>query len=460
MDEEQVQDPKEQVKKFFENDDFLIVSPITIEANSYYGQKSPWHEDGYYGTRAFEDRTSKGGKIYYIVNKKTGEKQSFYKNRYGDLFYDENTELTKSDIKDLIKFAPTAKSVLSDLTGSDIFKKLRQFAKGKLDSKTLKLSDKLISDVKIKYNMPGDSKVIIEFNDDDELWNILDLDENDVWFLNRLYSGNFEFTDSDRIWYDNKEGYGIFSYFNDDNFEKLKKISSTVMPGVELSEHDDSNLGKLFVKLTDNFDNELNKMSWSLIDEINTKANLIAEKEVIGEIDTYLENRGFKVVKNFYRLSISVVDLLMLYSMWGNKNADIKELLEHELSPKTGDRIGGWGDNYHEYEGHGVDANSLNNEFSIQLDKILEELESDEYKEYYELLKKITSKYKLNTWYETPKDKNILFFIDKIDTESLLIKVKLRKRGGNYWDKSHYFSEENFNNLLYQPELFDIFDES
>jgi hypothetical protein len=63
MDEEQVQDPKEQVKKFFENDDFLIISPLTVESNICYVQKSTWHKDEYYGTKIFEDRTDKCGLI-------------------------------------------------------------------------------------------------------------------------------------------------------------------------------------------------------------------------------------------------------------------------------------------------------------------------------------------------------------------------------------------------------------
>jgi hypothetical protein len=78
MDEEQVQDPRDQVEKIFEDDNVLIVSPLTIEGNRYYGQESPWYEEGYYGTKDFERKLASGGKIYYIVNKKTAQSSKMY----------------------------------------------------------------------------------------------------------------------------------------------------------------------------------------------------------------------------------------------------------------------------------------------------------------------------------------------------------------------------------------------
>jgi hypothetical protein len=141
MDEEQSQDPKDQVEKLFEDDNILIVSPLTIEANRYYGNNTPWHDDGYHGTKDFEYRLASGGKIYYIINKKTNEKDSFYRTQDGD------TGLSKDDIDNLFKLAPTARKVLNDITGSDVFKKLRQYAKGKIDYRTLINSDDLIYSV-------------------------------------------------------------------------------------------------------------------------------------------------------------------------------------------------------------------------------------------------------------------------------------------------------------------------
>jgi len=101
MDEEQIQDPRDQVEKLFEDDNVLIVSPLTIDANTYCEKNTQWYDNGYNGTKDFENLLSSGGKIYYIINKKTGEKNSFYRTQDGD------TGLSKNDVDNLFKLVHT-----------------------------------------------------------------------------------------------------------------------------------------------------------------------------------------------------------------------------------------------------------------------------------------------------------------------------------------------------------------
>jgi len=460
MDEDQVQDPKHHVEKVFEDDNTLIVSPLTNEANGYYGGKGPWYEEGYYGNRDFEKRVENGGRIYHIINKKTGEKDSFYKDQYGQLFYNEITKLKKDDIDELIKFAPTAKKVLIDITGSDIFKKLKQFAKGKIDKNTLAHSDELIYDLKQNNSSLGDSTLILRFDEDEDLFNILDLSDDDIWFLNVISSRDYEFIDGDKMWDDNKEGYGIFRWFNNENLEKLKQISQIVFPGREFQNDNEKFLGELYMKLEEHFDRQLNNMDYEYMDEYNSVTSERARTEVNEEFNKYLNDNGFDMIRKFDTLTISVVDLIYLFSINGRKSDTLKEFLEVALKPSKNQSVGGWGDNYYEYEGR-VDSEKLNDKFTWELDKILDSLaENDKFKEYFELHERISSKYRLGVWHKTPKDKNILFLIRKIDPDNLTIKVDLRKSEGNNWDKTHHFSEENFNKFLYNPELFSIFDEN
>jgi hypothetical protein len=460
MDEEQVQDPKHHAEKVFEDDNILIVSPLTNEANGYYGGKGPWYEEGYYGNREFEKRLENGGKIYHIINKTTGEKDSFYKDQYGQLFYNEITKLKKDDIDNLIKFAPTAKKVLNDITGSDIFKKLKQFAKGKIDKNTLIHSDDLIYDIKVNSNSLGDSAILLRYDEDEGLFNVLELSDDDIWFLNLIMSQDYDFIDSDRMWDDNKSGYGIFSLFNDSNTNKLKEISKLVLPNEKFNKESEDFLGKLYRKLDEYFDRQLDAMNWVYMDEYNDKSSENARNEIGAEINNYLNDKGFTLIRKYDTLSISIGDLVYLYSITGRRYDDLKALLENILGPKGGRHsVGGWGDNFYEYEGR-VDTEKLNNEFEFQLGKIWDSLSEDEgMQEYFKLHERIVSKYKLNTWYSTPKDTKILFRIKKIDPETLKIEVDLRKSGGDDWDKTHYFTEENFNKFLHQPELFSIFDE-
>lgn len=461
MDEEQYKEPKDEVTKVFEDDNILIVSPLTIEANMYYGQKSPWYEDGYYGGRDFETKRKVGGKIYYIINKKTGEKESFYKDQYGKCWYTQRSKLDKSEIEDLINFAPSAKKLIQELTGNESFKKLRQYAKGQIDEETLTNSDDLIYDIIVNKNSPGDSKIILEFDNDDDFFKILDLSDDDIWFLNAIMARDYDFKSSDSMWDDNKEGYGLFRWFNDENTNKLRQIASIVFPSEEFDNNSENYLGKLYRTLDERFSNELDRMNWELIDGINVASSENARKSIGKELNDYLEEKGFKLERTYDRISTTVADLVYLYSVKGLRYADINTLLESELKPKDKYSLGGWGNNYYEYEVNVEDEKALNSEFENQLDKILDAInEDDNLKEYFELVDKISSKYKFNTFYGTPKDKNILFQIKKIDPSTLRIEVMLRKSGSNDWDKRHWFTEENFNKFLHQPELFSIFNEN
>jgi hypothetical protein len=459
MDEEEVQDLKHQVEKIFEDDDVLIVSPLTNEANVYYGGQGPFYEEGYYGNREFEKRLENGGKIYHIINKKTGEKDSFYKDEYGQIFYNDITKVQKSDIEELIKFAPTAKRVIVNLTSSEIFRKLRQYAKRKLDVTTLENSDDLIHDVIQDRENPAGSTILLRFEEDEDLFNILDLSDDDIWFLNVIMSRDYEFMDSDRMWEDNKEGYGIFRWFNGENMQKLRDISRIVIPNEEFNEQSEQFMGNLYRKLDEHFERQLNNMCWTYIEDYNDVTSDRARTEISKEIDEYLNEKGFSLVRKYDTLSIGVSDLIYLYSITGRRSDNLKELLEGVLKPSSKDRFGGWGESYYEYEGK-VDFDKLNNEFEFQLEKIWDVLtEDDDMKEYFELYDRITSKYKLNTNYSTPKDYNITFKIKSIDPETKKITAVLSKKN-IVWDKTHSFTEENFNKFLHQPELFSIFDEN
>jgi hypothetical protein len=460
MDEEQYKEPKDEVTKVFEDDDILIVTPLTIEANMYYGQNSPWYEAGYYGTRDFETKRKVGGKIYYIINKKTGEKESFYKDQYGKCWYTQRSKIDESEIEDLITFAPSAKKLIQELTGNESFKKLKQYAKGKIEEDILTSSDDLIYDIVVNNSYPGDSTIILEFDDDDEFFKILDLSDDDIWFMNAVMSRDYEFKSSESMWEDNKEGYGLFRWFSSENTNKLRQIASIVFPSEEFNDNSESYLGKLYRTLDERFSNELDRMNWELIDGINTASSENARNSINKEINDYLEEKGFKLERSYDRISITIVDLIYLYSIKGMRYANIKTLLESVLKPKDRYNIGGWSESYYDYEVNVPDESTLYDEFDNQLDKILDSINEDNnLKEYFELVDNITSKYKLNTWHSTPKDNNILFRIRRIDPNTLKIMVELTKRDTSVWGKTHSFSEENFNKFLYHPELFSIFDE-
>ncbi len=462
------QDPKDQVDKVYEDDTYLIVTPLTVLANRYYGIKSPWYDDSWKGTKDFDEKLKSGGKIYYIVNKNSGEKDSFYRDQYGIVYNSPWEKMSKKTIKDLVHEYPAAKDIILKLTSKDFFKLLRKYASGKISAEVLAKSDDLIYDVRKMGEYPAQDLIILQFSDDDYfLEQILDLGTDDTWFIKAVYYRDFEFITSDGLWQNNKEGMGLFRYFDDSNMERLKKIATTLTPG-EFETGGDDYFGRLYKLLYDGYERDVDSMDYDLMDAINTSATEAARKEISKDFDEHLGSKGFKLVQPFDRISISVYDLIYQYSLTGKKTLPLFDLVKNVLNDNS--RFGGWGDSYYEYEGRGLDINALNEKFANVLDNIIEKMEENDdggIKEFYELHSRIFSKYKQDRWHETPKDKNILFRINKIYPGTLKIDVSFRKRAGrssfsgeSSWDKRHQFSEENFYKFLYQPELFDIFDEN
>jgi hypothetical protein len=90
------------------------------------------------------------------------------------------------------------------------------------------------------------------------------------------------------------------------------------------------------------------------------------------------------------------------------------------------------------------------------LDDIIEKMESDNnIQDFLDFRRRIESKYKMNTWYDLPKDKEIKFKIFGFHRETMKVDVQITANFKG--SKSFSLSEQGFQNLLYQPELFDLF---
>ena len=66
--------------------------------------------------------------------------------------------------------------------------------------------------------------------------------------------------------------------------------------------------------------------------------------------------------------------------------------------------------------------------------------------------KRVTSKFNMDKWYKLPKSDKVSFKIVGFDKENLKITIVLQKEFQGI--RTLDLSEENFNNLLYQPTLF------
>jgi len=105
---------KKDVKKIFENDNILIVKPLSHTSSCYYGAGTKWCTT-MAGTPSYFEDYSKNGSLYYLILKGVDRNNKFYKmainTRYGqpfpDVWYDSTDErLTKREIEAVLAHLP------------------------------------------------------------------------------------------------------------------------------------------------------------------------------------------------------------------------------------------------------------------------------------------------------------------------------------------------------------------
>jgi hypothetical protein len=340
----------------------------------------------------------------------------------------------------------------------DSFYGLRNFVKGRISKYELEGLDPLIDRIQEDRNNKAQSTVIISPKTSDDFCKMIGLSDDDMWFYQNINSpySSYELYDSYQVEQDFKDGYGIWYEFDDDSKEQLNKIAKYFYKKT-LDWSDENSLGQFGSKLLENFPRNIGNIIDDYAIEKNREFQHVAEEHVEREVENYLQKFGFKLYGD-YSLKTTVADLVSLYLQYGVPHLSIKKLLKEIFKDSRGE-IGGWDEDRYEYqdEQH-FDRVSFNRTVENELEKIMGNLEdeqdSDSLKKYLELVDKITSKFRIGTWYELPKDQEILFRIRGFDRDRSMIELTLKRRGnGESW-KDFSISEEGFNKLLYQPELF------
>ena len=78
-------------------------------------------------------------------------------------------------------------------------------------------------------------------------------------------------------------------------------------------------------------------------------------------------------------------------------------------------------------------------------------------KDYIDFRARVLNKFKMKTWYETPKDKDIIFSIQDFDPAKMTVQLSVKDRGTKLL-KDIAMDEENFIQFLHQPSLFKLDD--
>jgi len=367
-------------------------------------------------------------------------------------------KLTESELNRIVKRVLQTEQESEQEPDKNLVVGLRNFSKGRISKDELYRLDDSIYDIYVNEPL-GQSIITIQFEDDKELLKDIDLDEQDVWFMQAVngYQG-YEFQDSYQIEQDFKDGYIVYYELNDENNETLKNIAQIVLPEKEYDIENEEYRSELSRILLDLFPTEIGWILGDYESEKENEMNEVAKEHITIEFNQPLEENGIGLNYDMDEVEITLADLYLGALQLNMFNSDAKEIISAMIQKALGNNIGGWYENSYEFQDESkFDKVSFNREVDRQLKKISETLEeqSDEVytiKDYIEFRNRLTSKYKLKNWYNVPKDNNIMFFIDSINFPDMSVKFRIKDKSlGTY--KSFELSEEEFNNFLYQYSL-------
>ena len=440
-------------KIIFENDDWLIVEPMDYDSYLYYAPdntKLMWKDVRNGQLFCIVDKENNaglgGGFRTYIIFKDADNKISYYNwNGVGRPridFLEYFPEEIKPQITEIIGYGKLYSLLIKIQNGEEV------------SGRELENADESIYDFRYTPKAPFKSKITLRF-DDDEYVGLFDPSDDDLYYFRVITSryDSFEFQDEYQAQEDFQQGYMEY-YFNDENRVKLKEILSIILPdAVELDTDEKREAaGK---KLYDMFEREIDNIISDYVAEENACKSRTFEKEITNDLCNQFYNYGIFAENCLNRYFTSVGMLVALYDTMGDTTLTIKELLFKIGSDLN---LAGWSDYIYEYECGDFDNESDDRYVSDYLDKIMEKLEDEsqyaDIHEYSELYKRMSLKYKVGGRYFTKNNRD--FFYRGINPENnrILIQVFKPKNGG-LEDRS--YTEEEFNNFLVSPELFEGF---
>ena len=455
---------KSQAERLYEDDDVLVIRPKSHAASCYYGANTKWCTASS-GSSGYFEKYIKTGLLYYFIKKKENNKMALYRNTEDRKTEVYNAQDRLVSLDDLRETFPNQNDLIDELIGSGEFiKALRTFTRGKIDYRELEDSDDAI--LKVKPSDPlGQSTIVIDFDEDDKFFKALDISEDDQWFLNAINSnyGSYEFMDSYTIEDDFKQGYVVYGDLNEENKEKLKEIAELILPGEEFDLDNDDYKVKLSETLLSLFDNEIDWILGDYASEKNSEMLTTARNSIENEVNNFLESIGFTLVRDYDQIATTAANLLMWSTRLQLPKIDAISLFNQIVEYSGTGRLGGWQENSYEYQDYdNFDSNAFNNVVERQFEKILEKLDEDEdaggekIKEFLSFRNRIVKKFGLNRWNKLPIDKNVSFKVEGFDREDMKLTIMLEKQSKGM--RRLKLSEENFNNLLYSPQLFDLFE--
>lgn len=459
--EEDKSEAYESTKIIVDNDDVLFVESNSYTSAKYFG---PDFVSKYYANKY------RNGDLFFLFDKKDLYPQSephiytiFRTYPRG------NKKGTKTEILDprereiefseLVEKFPQIENEIVDTLGiSDTYTAMLNISKGvEMTGYELSRIDDLIVDIRFNEANPKKSMVTLKFDSTEDYAKLFYEDENEIWFINAIYSSYSDYEFQDYYWSleDWKGGY-ILRDFSDENITKVKEILNIISPEhADLS--DDSSYESASLDLLKIFEYEIDQIINDHNYEMNICKRKTAETEIEDELcDPFINYGIFAKGGCFWKYVTTVNVLLSLYRMYKTKSDNLTELL---TKLARGLNVSKFQEYSYETQCNDFDDESFQRTVSRQLDTIIEKLEDGEIfgniSHYKEIVDKVLSKYSLNRLYNLPANPKISFRITKVDPQSNKIFVTVFKGSLTSPSEQRSYDLEGFNNFLHTPELFE-----
>lgn len=337
------------------------------------------------------------------------------------------------------------------MSKSNLYQQLVDFTNGIISAEE-------IEDPNIKI-VKSRGIVILDFDTDDYIEILVGDGSNEYYYIKEAiggyygYSGSFMYDDwrSREDW---DEGY-MFEGFDQENIDTVLEIANMLGFPYDPTSVDSKKISNF---LHDNFEREVN----DIIDEYQTMTD-DAMKQVISNFafDEYCNVfHKFGILHSgnkqtcFEKYYTTVKNLISLYKSHGKYDWSLKQLLrqiskDNDLAEDDLSDIA-WGQYWQHF-----DKEYFKNYVKGKLEEIKEKIEEDaehidEYREITDRLKK----FKYGTWYDLPKNDQIMFKINYVSLKTLDINFAYKKKGTNEIVNDINMDLERFLLFLYQPELF------
>ena len=412
---DQEEKSKKESEKLYEDDRFLIIRPLSHTSSCYYGANTRWCTTTRDNEDYFNRYTSKG-KLYYIIDKKSSDRT------YGKMallipFGNGTPEVyNQQDGGEryaflLERFAPIKDEINKLTDKGDDYETLKK-VKG---NPKLSMYESLNSDFFDRFD--GEN-VILNFSD--ELTNFLKLMEEEVgedvighydWAYTNPH-GDF-FYETYRFDDDMSEGYPLYN-LNEKHISLLRSIVEITEP--ELLKHFDGDtinrdgdgdviLAKFIKELLPKLYEEFSYL-YSQAEDTSIHEGI--KKYVDENVCNLYDDIGLTRVEDgscFDQYKISVDRLLEMYEedLEYHKDLSVQQVLENYIHRNV-DLNEDILELYHEYQDHDTFSEMFDDEMTNLLEKVLEEIESDDEvvsdaKEYRRILNYIDKNFGLNRPY-------------------------------------------------------------